>query len=81
MEREQAIIRLLFYVLKIWRFISIVSTAPSVFRLAARLEAVGFSDIVKIRNRIMELRATGAVVHQFEGGEPFPDTPDTSKRQ
>jgi aspartate aminotransferase len=52
-----------------------VSTAPSVFRLAARLEAVGFSDIVKIRNRIMELRATGASVYQFEGGEPFLDTP------
>jgi len=52
-----------------------VSTAPSAFRLAARLEAVGFSDIVKIRNRIMELRAEGAQVYQFEGGEPFLDTP------
>lgn len=52
-----------------------MSTAPSVFRLAARLEAVTFSDIVKIRNRIMELRATGASVYQFEGGEPFLDTP------
>jgi len=52
-----------------------VATAPSVFRLAARLEAVGFSDIVKIRNRIMELRAAGATVYQFEGGEPFLDTP------
>jgi len=56
-----------------------VSTAPSVFRLAARLEAVGFSDIVKIRNRIMELRATGATVHQFEGGEPFLNTPEHVK--
>jgi aspartate aminotransferase len=52
-----------------------VSTAPSVFRLATRLETVGFSDIVKIRNRIMELRAAGATVYQFEGGEPFLDTP------
>ena len=52
-----------------------MSTAPSAFRLAARLEAVGFSDIVKIRNRIMELRAEGAQVYQFEGGEPFLDTP------
>ena len=52
-----------------------MSTAPHVFRLAARLEAVGFSDIVKIRNRIMELRAAGASVYQFEGGEPFLDTP------
>jgi aspartate aminotransferase len=52
-----------------------VSTASPVFHLAARLEAVGFSDIVKIRNRIMELRAAGATVYQFEGGEPFLDTP------
>jgi aspartate aminotransferase len=56
-----------------------VSTAPSVYRLAARLEAVGFSDIVKIRNRIMELRAAGATVYQFEGGEPFLNTPEHIK--
>ncbi|HEY0097469.1 MAG TPA: aminotransferase class I/II-fold pyridoxal phosphate-dependent enzyme [Pyrinomonadaceae bacterium] len=56
-----------------------VSTAPSVYRLAARLEAVGFSDIVKIRNRIMELRAAGATVYQFEGGEPFLNTPEHVK--
>jgi hypothetical protein len=28
-------------------------------RLASRLEQVGFSDIVKLRNRIMELRNQG----------------------
>ena len=56
-----------------------MSTAPSVQRLAARLDAVGFSDIVKIRNRIMELRAAGATVYQFEGGEPFLDTPEHVK--
>jgi aspartate aminotransferase len=56
-----------------------VSTAPSVHRLATRLEAVGFSDIVKIRNRIMELRAAGATVYQFEGGEPFLNTPEHVK--
>ena len=56
-----------------------MSTAPSVHRLAARLEAVGFSDIVKIRNRIMELRAAGATVYQFEGGEPFLNTPEHVK--
>ena len=56
-----------------------MSTAPSVYRLAARLEAVGFSDIVKIRNRIMELRAAGDTVYQFEGGEPFLDTPEHVK--
>ncbi|HYO98893.1 MAG TPA: aminotransferase class I/II-fold pyridoxal phosphate-dependent enzyme [Pyrinomonadaceae bacterium] len=56
-----------------------MSTAPSVFRLAARLDAIGFSDIVKIRNRIMELRAAGATVYQFEGGEPFLNTPEHVK--
>ncbi|HEX8423946.1 MAG TPA: aminotransferase class I/II-fold pyridoxal phosphate-dependent enzyme [Pyrinomonadaceae bacterium] len=56
-----------------------MSTASSAYRLAARLEAVGFSDIVKIRNRIMELRAAGATVHQFEGGEPFLNTPEHVK--
>ncbi len=45
------------------------------FRLSARLDEVGFSDIVNIRNRIMELRAQGAAVYQFEGGEPYRDTP------
>jgi aspartate aminotransferase len=49
------------------------------FRLASRLDNVGFSDIVKIRNKIMELRAQGATVHQFEGGEPFSNTPDHIK--
>ena len=56
-----------------------MSTSPTVFRLAARLERVGFSDIVKIRNRIMELRAEGQTVYQFEGGEPFTFTPDYVK--
>ncbi|HEV2765172.1 MAG TPA: aminotransferase class I/II-fold pyridoxal phosphate-dependent enzyme [Pyrinomonadaceae bacterium] len=54
-----------------------VSSTP--LRLAARLERVGFSDIVKIRNRIMELRAGGARVYQFEGGEPFLTTPEPIK--
>ena len=49
------------------------------FRLAQRLDEVGFSDIVKIRNKIMELRAQGATVYQFEGGEPFINTPDYIK--
>jgi aspartate aminotransferase len=56
-----------------------VSTSASVFRLARRLEAVGFSDIVKIRNKVMELRAQGAAVYQFEGGEPFLNTPEPIK--
>jgi aspartate aminotransferase len=50
-----------------------------VFRLAARLDEVGFSDIVNVRNRIMELRASGQTVYQFEGGEPNVFTPDYIK--
>ena len=56
-----------------------MSTTASTFRLAARFDGVGFSDIVKIRNRIMQLRAEGASVYQFEGGEPFLNTPDPIK--
>ena len=48
-------------------------------RLAKRLDEVGFSDIVSIRNRVMELRADGQVVHGFHGGEPFFETPDPIK--
>ena len=55
------------------------TSASSVFRLARRLEGVGFSDIVKIRNKVMELRAQGAPVYQFEGGEPFLNTPEPIK--
>jgi len=56
-----------------------VTTLPTALRLASRLDAVGFSDIVKIRNRIMELRSQGATVYQFEGGEPFMLTPEPVK--
>jgi aspartate aminotransferase len=52
-----------------------VTAASSAFRLAARLDDVGFSDIVKIRNQIMKLREAGRQVFQFEGGEPFLDSP------
>ena len=57
-----------------------MTTSPTVLRLATRLEQVGFSDIVKLRNRIMELRQEGATVYQFEGGEPFMPTPDLIKQ-
>ena len=57
----------------------IVTTSPTVFRLASRLDEIGFSDIVNIRNRIMKLRGTGATVYQFEGGEPYMNTPDFIK--
>ncbi|HEV8367133.1 MAG TPA: aminotransferase class I/II-fold pyridoxal phosphate-dependent enzyme [Pyrinomonadaceae bacterium] len=56
-----------------------MTTSPTVLRLASRLDEVGFSDIVKIRNRIMELRSQGATVYQFEGGEPFMSTPEPIK--
>jgi len=51
----------------------------SSFRLAKRLDEVGFSDIVQIRNRVMDLRAKGATVYQFEGGEPYRPTPEHIK--
>ena len=56
-----------------------MTTSPTVLRLASRLEQVGFSDIVKLRNQIMKLRAEGATVYQFEGGEPFMPTPEPIK--
>jgi aspartate/methionine/tyrosine aminotransferase len=55
-----------------------VTSAP-VFRLASRLDDVGFSDIVNIRNKILDLRSKGVSVFQFEGGEPFNNTPEYVK--
>jgi aspartate aminotransferase len=54
-------------------------TKRSALRVAKRLDEVGFSDIVQIRNKVLELRATGQTVHAFHGGEPFFDTPETIK--
>jgi aspartate aminotransferase len=56
-----------------------VTTLPTALRLTSRLDEVGFSDIVKLRNRVMELRSQGATVYQFEGGEPFMPTPEPIK--
>ncbi|MGB7925683.1 MAG: aminotransferase class I/II-fold pyridoxal phosphate-dependent enzyme [Pyrinomonadaceae bacterium] len=56
-----------------------MTTSQTAYRLASRLDDVGFSDIVKIRNKIMALKAEGATVYQFEGGEPFSNTPDHIK--
>ena len=56
-----------------------MTTSSTVFRLASRLDNIGFSDIVNIRNRIMKLRAQGATVYQFEGGEPYMHTPEHIK--
>jgi aspartate aminotransferase len=57
-----------------------VTTSPTAFRLALRLDDIGFSDIVNIRNRVMELRSNGATVYQFEGGEPYMNTPEVIKQ-
>jgi aspartate aminotransferase len=48
-------------------------------RLAKRLDEVGFSDIVQIRNKVIELRAEGVHVHAMHGGEPFFETPPDIK--
>ena len=46
---------------------------------AKRFEGVGFSEIVKVRNRVMELLAAGQKVWRFEGGEPWMNTPEPVK--
>jgi aspartate aminotransferase len=51
------------------------ATAP----LADRASLLGFSDIVKIRNRVLGMRNDGHRVLQLEGGEPFIGTPDFVK--
>jgi aspartate aminotransferase len=57
----------------------IMMAKQSGIRLARRLDEVGFSDIVQIRNKVMELRAGGLQVHMLHGGEPFFETPGTIK--
>src|SRR5665213_1081150 len=54
-------------------------TKQSGLRLAKRLDEVGFSDIVQIRNKVMAMRAEGLPVHSLHGGEPFFETPDEIK--
>lgn len=56
-----------------------MTTKRSGIRVAKRLDEVGFSDIVQIRNKVLDLRASGQTVHAFHGGEPFFDTPETIK--
>jgi aspartate aminotransferase len=48
-------------------------------RPAERTSRLGFSDIVKIRNRVMAMKEQGARVLQLEGGEPFMPRPDFIK--
>ena len=56
-----------------------MTTKTKALPLAKRLDEVGFSDIVQIRNKVIELRAAGKPVHAFHGGEPFFETPETVK--
>lgn len=55
------------------------SSKQSGIRLAKRLDEVGFSDIVQMRNKVMAMRAEGLQVHALHGGEPFFETPDEIK--
>ena len=52
-----------------------MATRHAGIRLAKRLDEVGFSDIVQIRNRVMGMRAEGLQVHALHGGEPYFETP------
>ena len=56
-----------------------MTTRQSGIRLAKRLDEVGFSDIVQIRNKIMGMRAEGLQVHSLHGGEPYFETPEDIK--
>lgn len=56
------------------------ATGSDTLRAAKRLDEVGFSDIVVIRNKVLELRAAGQTVHAFHGGEPFFETPEPIKQ-
>jgi len=46
---------------------------------ARRTDTLGFSDIVKIRNRVLAMKQSGMSILQLEGGEPFAPTPDFVK--
>ncbi|MEP6993682.1 MAG: aminotransferase class I/II-fold pyridoxal phosphate-dependent enzyme [Acidobacteriota bacterium] len=48
-------------------------------RTARRFAGVGFSEIVLVRNRVMELLSAGQKVWRFEGGEPWMRTPEPVK--
>jgi aspartate/methionine/tyrosine aminotransferase len=50
-------------------------TAATPLLPASRLDLLGFSDIVRIRNRVLDMKTRGERVLQLEGGEPFMGTP------
>jgi aspartate aminotransferase len=43
------------------------------------MDEVGFSDIVQVRNKVVELRVEGLQVHPMHMGEPYFETPDQIK--
>lgn len=54
-------------------------TETTAIRPSSRTDRLGFSDIVRIRNRVLALAAEGKNVLRLEGGEPFPPTPEFIK--
>lgn len=56
-----------------------MTTRKSGIRLAKRLDEVGFSGIVQIRNKVLSMRAEGIHVHSLHGGEPYFETPEDIK--
>src|SRR2546423_3830064 len=56
-----------------------MSTTTPQLHTARRFDLGGFSDIVQIRNRVMAMRAEGHQVFEFQGGEPFMETPQPIK--
>src|ERR1700757_3263462 len=54
-------------------------TEPAFPPVARRFASVGFSEIVKVRNRVLDLLAAGHRVWRFEGGEPYMPTPQPIK--
>jgi aspartate/methionine/tyrosine aminotransferase len=57
----------------------LTTTTQSGIRLAKRMDQVVFSDLVVVRNQIMNMQLQGIKVHALHGGEPFYDTPETIK--
>ena len=55
------------------------ASRQSGIRLSRRMDEVGFSDIVQIRNKVMAMRSEGQRVFSLHGGEPFFETPDDIK--
>jgi aspartate aminotransferase len=56
-----------------------MASKQSGIRSATRLDEVGITEIVHVRNKIYELRAQGKKVLGMHGGEPFFETPETIK--